>query len=160
MSTLRTFALILGIVFIVVGICGFVPALVSQPPMDDTHTLSVHANHGYLLGLFPVNVLHNLVHILFGIWGVAAYATGASASRTFARGVCILYALLAIMGLIPGLNTTFGLIPIHGNDVWLHALIALVAGIFGWGVVGADARTTTTTGTADDVTGGGHVAPR
>ena len=37
------------------------------------------------------------------------------------------------MGLIPGLNTTFGLIPIFGNDVWLHALTALIAAYFGWG---------------------------
>src|SRR5437667_12018601 len=132
----RKFALILGIVFIVVGILGFVPALVQRPPAGAPE-LTVHANHGYLLGVFPVNLLHNLVHILFGIWGIAAYAGGFGPSRVYARGVAILYALLAIMGLIPALYTTFGLIPIHGNDVWLHALIAAVAAIFGWGAVGA-----------------------
>ena len=36
------------------------------------------------------------------------------------------------MGLIPGLNTVFGLIPLHGHDVWLHLILAAAAGYFGW----------------------------
>src|SRR5207247_62799 len=112
--TLRYFALVLGIIFLLVGVMGFIPALVTMPPDMTMHNVTVHQNHGYLLGLFPVNLLHNLVHILFGIWGIAAYATGFDASRLYARGVAIIYALLAIMGLFPqgNLNTTFGLIPI------------------------------------------------
>src|SRR5205823_8047443 len=99
------------------------------------HGVTVHANHGYLLGLFPVNVLHNVVHILFGIWGIAAYATGLGASRFYARCVTVIYALMAIMGLFPHLDTVWGLIPIHGNEAWLHGLIACVAAYFGWAPV-------------------------
>jgi hypothetical protein len=98
------------------------------------HGMRVTASQGHLLGLFPVNVLHNLVHVLFGIWGLAAFASFA-ASRGYARSVAIIYGILVIMGLIPVLQTTFGLIPLYGNDVWLHALIAVVAAIFGWAVV-------------------------
>src|SRR5438067_12723175 len=103
MSAIRTFALILGVIFVLVGVLGFIPALVTHPA--DMHGVTVHANHGYLLGLFPVNVLHNVVHILFGIWGIAAYATGLGASRFYARCVTVIYALMAIMGLFPHLDT-------------------------------------------------------
>ncbi|MGH8584872.1 MAG: DUF4383 domain-containing protein [Gammaproteobacteria bacterium] len=87
------------------------------------------AGYGYLFGLFPVNVLHNLVHLGIGAWGVASYRKYAAA-RTFAYGLTIFYGLLAVMGLIPVLNTSFGLIPIFGHDVWLHALFALAASYF------------------------------
>jgi hypothetical protein len=151
--TVRYFALVLGIIFLLIGIMGFIPAFVTHPA--DTHALTVHASHGYLLGLFPVNVLHNLVHILFGIWGIAAYGTGFDASRVYARSVAIVYALVTIMGLIPGLNTVFGLMPIHGNDIWLHAVIAVAAAYFGWAVLREPAagRMATDTGTTSSGAG-------
>ena len=125
----RTFALIFGIVFLAVGVLGFVPGMV-QAPMGD-HDVTMTQGYGDLLGLFPVNLLHNIVHILFGVWGLLAYR-GMTGARTYARAVAIIYALLTIMGLVPGLDTTMGLIPIYGNDVWLHAALALVAAYFGW----------------------------
>jgi hypothetical protein len=48
------------------------------------------------------------------------------------RAVAVIYGLLTVLGLLPATNTTFGLIPIYGNDVWLHAVLALVAAYFGW----------------------------
>jgi hypothetical protein len=130
--SVRVFALVLGVVFLLVGALGFVPALLTPPPLD-APPLSMHHNYGYLLGLFPVNTLHSAVHLLIGAWGVIAYRTWTGA-RTFAAGLAVIYALLAIAGLVPGLNTTFGLIPLWGNDVWLHALTALVSAYFAWGV--------------------------
>jgi hypothetical protein len=124
----ETFARIFGIVFLVVGVGGFVPGL-TQP--HDHPNLTVEAASGMELGLFPVNALHNLVHILFGVWGLVAARTF-SAARTYARVVAIAYALLTILGLIPATNTTFGLVPIYGHDVWLHALLAGVAAYFGF----------------------------
>jgi hypothetical protein len=50
----------------------------------------------------------------------------------FARALAILYGLLAVLGLIPGLNTLFGMVPLHGHDVWLHAGTAMIAAYFGW----------------------------
>ena len=126
----RTFALIFGIAFILIGASGFVPGL-----RDTTiaPAAGVTMDHGFshALGLFPVNTLHNIVHILFGIWGVMAYKSYGGA-RTYFRAVAVIYGLLTIMGLVPQLNTTFGLIPLYGNDVWLHALLALIAAYFGW----------------------------
>jgi hypothetical protein len=126
----RTFALIFGIVFLLVGAGGFIPGvtdMTAAPPEGLTMT----DGYGHELGLFPVNMLHNIVHLLFGIWGVLAYRSYAGA-RTYFRAVAIIYGLLTILGLLPATNLTFGFIPIHGNDVWLHALLALVAAYFGW----------------------------
>jgi hypothetical protein len=127
----RTFALIFGIVFLAVGILGFVPNMVHMPPMDPHDGVMMPDTYGDLLGLFPVNMLHNVVHILFGLWGLLAYRS-LSGAKTYFRGVAIIYILLAIMGLIPALATTMGLVPIYGNDVWLHLLLGLVAAYFGW----------------------------
>lgn len=127
---LRYFALIYGIVFLVVGIAGFVPGLVTPFEATDPE-VAVDAGAGRLFGLFPINALHNLVHIAFGIWGLVAYRTP-GAAVTYARAVAIIYALLFVLGLIPGLHTMFGLVPLFGHDVWLHLVLAAVAAYFGW----------------------------
>lgn len=125
----RLFALISGIVYLLVGILGFIPTFVS-PPIGAPE-IAVDGIYGYLLGIFPINSLHNIVHLAVGIWGIFAYRRYASA-RTFSKSLAIFYGVLAVMGLFPILRTTFGLIPIFGNDVWLHALTALIAAYFGF----------------------------
>jgi hypothetical protein len=135
----RYFALVMGIVYLAVGVLGFIPG--THPLGPGAPDLAVDAGYGYLLGLFPINVLHNVVHLLIGALGVAAYLGGAGVARTFARGLAVFYGLLALMGLIPVLNTTFGLIPIFGHDVWLHALSAAAAAYFGFVAPRGTART-------------------
>ncbi len=125
----RYFALVYGIVFLLVGIAGFIPGL--KTPMDMDVRLAIDGTSGRLLGLFPVNSLHNIVHLAFGVWGVVAYRTF-PAARVYGRSVAIIYAVLTIMGLIPVLNTAFGLVPLYSHDVWLHALLAIVAAYFGF----------------------------
>lgn len=126
---IRGFALVFGIIYLVVGVLGFVPGLVQ--PAQHAGTLAVEAYHGRLLGLFPINLLHNVVHLLIGAWGILASRT-LPAARLYGRGLTIFYGLLAVLGLFPATNTLFGLVPIHGNDVWLHAGSALVAAYFGF----------------------------
>ena len=126
----RTFALLFGIVFLLVGALGFVPGMTHMPAMG-SHNVTMTQGYGDLLGLFPVNMLHNVVHLLFGLWGVMAYRSAGGAVGYF-RGVAVLYALLTVLGLLPQTNTLFGLVPLHGNDVWLHAALALVAAYFGF----------------------------
>lgn len=125
----RLFALISGAIYVIVGILGFIPGLVTAPTIAPD--LAVDAGYGYLMGIFPINLLHNIVHLVVGILGLLAYRSYAS-SRTYSKGLAIFYGLLAIMGFIPVLQTTFGLIPIFGNDIWLHALTALIAAYFGF----------------------------
>jgi len=127
MST-RTFAMIFGIVFLAVGVLGFVPGMVQ--PLHPGHP-PVDPEGGLLLGLFPVNMFHNAVHILFGLWGLAA-SRSLRGSVMYARAVAIIYAVLTICGFVPSLSTLFGMVPLYGNDVWLHAVLALVAAYFGW----------------------------
>lgn len=126
----RNFAMIIGVIYVIVGIAGFIPALL-QPMEADAPPLAVNTLGGRLLGLFPVNILHTIVHLLIGIWGVLA-ARSLGGATAFARSLAVLYGLLTIMGLIPGLNNVFGLIPLHSHDVWLHAATALIAAYFGF----------------------------
>lgn len=123
-----TAALVFGIVFVLAGISGFFPTPIppGAPPLTIEH------GHGLALGLLPVNTLHNLVHLLFGVLGVAASRGAIMSARGYFQLVAISYALLVVLGLIPATQTTFGLIPIWGADVWLHALIAAGAGYFGF----------------------------
>jgi hypothetical protein len=102
----------------------------------DYPNLAVDAGAGALLGLFPVNVVHHLVHLLVGVLGIAAYRAFDTA-RLYARGLAIVYGVLAVMGLISAANldTMFGLTPLFSHDVWLHAGTAVIAAYFGWGPV-------------------------
>jgi hypothetical protein len=124
MST-RTFALIFGILFIAIGAAGFVPSLIAAPDVGDI------GGHGMLFGLFAVNTPHNVVHLLFGLWGLAA-SRSVSAATAYARGVAIIYAVLALFGLLPGVQDGFGAMPLYGKDVWLHGALALFGAYFGW----------------------------
>ena len=127
----RYFALAAGIAYVFVGLLGFVPGATQAPPAD-APAVTADSWYGYLLGLFPVNVWHNVVHLVVGALGLVAYYRGFDWLRPYARGLAVFYGILAVMGLIPQLSTTFGLIPIFGHDVWLHALTAIVAAYFGW----------------------------
>lgn len=125
----RRFAAIAGIVYLLVGIAGFFPGWMTPP--QETRPLSVHALHGQLFGLFPVNLAHTLVHLAVGAWGLLA-ARSAEASIGYARALAIIFAVLAVMGLFPTLDVMFGLMPLHGHDIWLHAGTAAVAAYVGW----------------------------
>lgn len=119
-----TFALFMGIAYISAGVLGMVPEALMPP-------------EGHLFGLFPVNTAHNVIHLLIGVWGVAAWQADhmghrVRSPRLYARAVAIFYGLLALLGVIPATNTLFGLVPIHGNDVWLHGASAAIAAYFGW----------------------------
>jgi len=113
-------AQLFGVVLLLIGVLGFVTTGMS---MD-----ADMATAPKLLGLFPVNALHNIVHLLFGVWGLLAARTVAGATQ-FAKVGGGIYVVLAILGLVA--PTTFGLIPIGGNDIWLHALVGVVLLYFG-----------------------------
>ena len=121
-------ALLFGVVFIVVGLAGFF----ASPPAADAPPLTIEHGHGLVLGIFPVNTLHNIVHLLFGVLGIVASRGAFTAAQTYFRAVAVSYALLTVLGLLPATQTTFGLVPIWGPDVWLHGAIAVVAAYFGF----------------------------
>jgi len=126
----ETFALFSGIAYLAAGLLGLVPAALTPAPAD-APPIHVTLFHGYLLGLFPVNILHSAVHFAIGVWGIVA-ERGMTSPKVYARSLAIFYGALAVMGGIPGLDTVFGLLPIHGHDIWLHAGTAGLAAYFGW----------------------------
>jgi hypothetical protein len=116
----RRVALVFGIVFLLVGVLGFVT--------DGGMEMGADAP-GLLLGLFPVNLLHNVVHLLFGVWGLLASRSFAGA-QSYAKIAGVIYIVLAGLAFVT--PTTFGLIPIGGNDIWLHALLGIVLAVAGF----------------------------
>ena len=106
----QTIARVFGVVFLLVGLLGFV-----------TTPLSMEG--GLLLGLFPVNMVHNLVHLAFGAWGLFAGPALAGAAA-YCRIAGIAYIALAAIGLLAPAG--FGLVPLGGHDVWLHAILGII----------------------------------
>ncbi|HEU4631606.1 MAG TPA: DUF4383 domain-containing protein [Gemmatimonadaceae bacterium] len=134
MTTVQRTALLFGVIFLLIGIAGFFV----------TGGMTMNADMATaprLFGLFPVNLLHNLVHLAFGVWGLAA-ASRFSAARLYAQAGGIIYLVLALLGFVaPNL---FGLVPLGGNDIWLHVLLGIVLAAVGFT---ARAPAATTTGT-------------
>jgi hypothetical protein len=131
MIRIQRYTLFLAIGFIIIAIVGFIPGLNHGPHHHDP-ALAVDESYGRIFGLFAVNVLHNLVHFAFGVWAWFAAKREESAVK-FCRFVAVAYGILAVFGLLPPTYTAFGLVPLFGHDVWLHAGIALSAAYFGFG---------------------------
>ena len=125
----RYFALVLGVLYLLIGVMGLIPGLLQVPSPPDP--VAIDTLHGDLLGIFPVNIVHTLVHLAVGLWGIMAYRRYDSAIG-FARAIGVLFGLLFLMGLIPGARVMFGLAPLHGADVWLHLATSLAGLYFGF----------------------------
>ena len=128
--SLRSFALIFGIAYLGAGLLGLMPGMLAPLP-PDAPPVRFDVMYGALLGLFPVNMLLTLVYLATGAWGLMAFM-GWMRPRSYARSLAVLFGALGVLGLVPGLNTLFGLLPLHGHDVWLHLGTAAVAAYFGW----------------------------
>ncbi|MGI0487259.1 DUF4383 domain-containing protein [Pantanalinema rosaneae CENA516] len=125
-ASIRYCALSLGIFFFLLGLAGFVPAFVASPA--NAYPIS---GYGYLFGIFPTNYFHNAIGILVGLWGIAAF-TSLSGAIVFNRIFTIVYALSALLGILPVTNTLFGTMPLYGNNVWLNILVAAIAYYYGF----------------------------
>jgi hypothetical protein len=113
-------ALVIGAVFLLVAILGFIPGITTD---YDTMKFAGHHSDAKLLGLFQVSILHNIVHALFGIAGLALART-VSGARGFLIGGGAIYALLWLYGLIVGEHSDANFVPLNTADNWLHFLLA------------------------------------
>ncbi|MBI5160544.1 MAG: DUF4383 domain-containing protein [Micrococcales bacterium] len=113
-------ALIVGIVFLLVGLAGFIPGLTDFNSFQFAGT----GSQALLLGLFQVSVLHNLVHLLFGVLGVAL-ARSSSGARGYLIWGGVVYAVLWLYGLIVPGDSAGNFVPLNGADNWLHLLLAV-----------------------------------
>ncbi len=103
---------IFGVIFLAIGVLGFV----NNP----------------LLGIFEVDALHNIIHILTGALALVAVSMGRGAMSTFSKVFGIVYGLVAVLGFISG-TTVLGLIPVNLADNVLHLVIAVVFLYLGFG---------------------------
>jgi Domain of unknown function (DUF4383) len=116
---IKTAAVLFGIVFILIGILGFVPGV---------------TDNEMLLGIFHVNAAHNIVHLLSGAAALFAGMTSTGASRMYFRIFGVVYGLVAVLGLMNmGQHTMLlGLISNNDADTFLHIAIAAVSLLLGF----------------------------
>jgi hypothetical protein len=120
-TNLQKAALAVGVVFLLVGVLGFIPGLTTK---FDEMQFAGPESGAMLLGLFQVSVLHNIVHLLFGIAGVMMAKTHAGA-RNFLLWGGIIYLVLFIYGLLVGAESGANFVPLNGADDALHLLLAV-----------------------------------
>ncbi len=120
-SPVQLAAAAVGAVFLLVGLLGFVPGITTN---YDALTLYGHESGALLLGVFAVSVLHNIVHLLFGVAGLAMART-ASAARTFLVGGGVIYLVLWIYGMLIAKGSAANFVPVNTADNWLHLGLAI-----------------------------------
>ena len=118
---------VVGAVFLLVGILGFIPGITTD---YDSLTFAGHQSGAMLLGIFQVSVLHNIVHLAFGITGLATARTF-SAARSYLIGGGVIYAMLWLHGLVIDKSSDANFVPVNSGDDWLHFVLA--AGMIGLG---------------------------
>jgi hypothetical protein len=111
----RTFALVVGVVFLLLGILGFF----MNP----------------LLGIFAVNWAHNLIHLLVGVLGIAAWYY-ADYARLYCQVLGVFFLVIGIVGFVPGVTTAdgmmLGLVQVDYAGNVLHLAVGAVAALFGF----------------------------
>jgi hypothetical protein len=125
----RLAAMVVAAVFLLVGILGFIPGVTTD---YDGMTFAGHQSTAMLLGVFHVSILHNLVHLLFGVVGVVMARTVAGATG-FLVGGGVVYLVLWLYGLLIDHDSAANFVPVNGADNWLHLVLGV--GMIGLGVV-------------------------
>lgn len=127
-SLVQYAALAVGAVFLLVGVLGFVPGITSN-----TGQLGMAGHHSdaMLLGIFQVSILHNVVHLLFGVLGVTLWRSAAKA-KTFLVVGGIIYLVLGFYGVFIDQSSAANFVPVNTADNILH--FALGAGMAGLGL--------------------------
>lgn len=116
-TPVRQIATAVSAVFLLVGIAGFIPGLTTH---YGDMTFAGHHSGAQLLGIFGVSVLHNAVHLLFGVVGLLLARTSAGAGQ-FLIGGGVIYLALALYGVIVDQGSAMNFVPIDNADNVLHA---------------------------------------
>jgi hypothetical protein len=124
----RTLAAVVGVVFLLVGIAGFIPGITTN---YDMMSFAGHHSYAKLLGVFEVSVLHNIVHLLFGVAGLALART-VQGARWYLIGGGVIYLVLWLYGLLTDNDSSSNFVPVNRADDWLHLLLGV--GMLGLGV--------------------------
>lgn len=128
-SPVQLAALAVGAVFLLVGILGFIPGITTD---YDTMSFANHHSDAKLLGIFNVSILHNLVHLAFGVVGLVLARAAATAKLYLIVGG-VIYLALWLYGLVIDKDSDANFLPVNSADDWLH--FALGVGMVGLGVL-------------------------
>ena len=127
-TTVQQAALAVAAVFALVGVLGFIPGITTN---YETMTFAGHHSEAMLLGVFNVSILHNLVHLLFGVAGFLAART-ASGAKAYLIGGGAVYLVLWLYGLVIDKASQANFVPLNTADDWLHFVLGI--GMIGLGV--------------------------
>ncbi|NYI07355.1 DUF4383 domain-containing protein [Allostreptomyces psammosilenae] len=136
-GALRTVVRLVSVVFLLVGILGFVPGVTTD---YDTMTFAGHESRAELFGIFQVSVLHNLVHLLYGIVGLLMSGT-AGRARAYLVGGGVVYLLLWLYGLLIDKESGANFVPLNSADDWLHLALGVGMVLLGLVLPGRTPRT-------------------
>jgi hypothetical protein len=128
-------AYVVGVAFLVPGVLGFVPGITTHYDMLD---FAGHESGAKLLGIFGISVLHNIVHLAFGVAGLV-FARTVRGARGYLLGSGVIYLLLSIYGVLIDHESAANFVPIDAADNWLHLVLAV--GMLGLGAVLGRRRT-------------------
>ena len=123
---LKTAAIIFGVVFLIIGVGGFIPGLTTSDGME--------------LGLFMVGPVHNFIHLASGAVALFCAFAGAGAARKYFQIFGIVYALVALLGFFYGNKPLLGMVEHNRADIFLHIAIAAVSLYLGFGLKETAAR--------------------
>ncbi|PYI43439.1 MAG: DUF4383 domain-containing protein [Verrucomicrobia bacterium] len=118
-------AILVGLIFLLIGIVGFVPAITSA--------------NGMLLGIFHVNTAHNIVHLASGIVFLLCGMAGTGPSQTFFRIFGIILGVVGLLGFFYGDNALLGIVANNTAGTWLYVVLAVVMLFFGFAPSGSKA---------------------
>jgi Domain of unknown function (DUF4383) len=128
-SPVQAAAFLVGATFLLVGILGFVPGVTTH---YDMLSFAGHHSRAKLLGIFDISVLHNIVHLAFGVAGLTLARTFTSA-RGYLIGSGVIYLVLTGYGLVIDHESAANFVPVNSADNWLH--LALAVGMLALGIV-------------------------
>lgn len=133
-----------GALFLLVGILGFIPGITTH---YDRLSWAGHESGAALLGIFQVSVLHNVIHLAFGVAGLLM-ARSFSAARSYLVGGGLIYAVVWLYGVLVDQTSPANIIPLNTADNWLHFVLALAMVGLGVGMGRHDATRTAAQDTA------------
>jgi hypothetical protein len=120
-SLAQTLALLFGVAFLGAGVLGFIPGITTN--LGDIE-FAGKDSPSELLGIFQVSILHNIVHLLFGIAGIALSRTTANA-KMYLLYSGVIYVVLVVYGLFVGSGDGANFVPVNGADDVLHLVLAV-----------------------------------
>ncbi|MBM0257737.1 DUF4383 domain-containing protein [Micromonospora sp. 4G55] len=110
-----------GVLFLLIGVLGFIPGITTN---FDQMMFAGHDSEAKLLGLFQVSILHNLVHLAFGVAGLALART-VSGARTYLVAGGAIYLVLWLYGVVVNFESGANFVPLNTADNWLHLFLGL-----------------------------------